>query len=218
VIGQAAGQTSEAILATVESVAGGVDHRLALCLPAAEMNDPDLPGGRLRAQDRRRTFHVVLLEPEIPPNTGNIARLCGATRAALHLVGKLGFSIDEHAVRRAGLDYWHLVEVRHHVDLEAAARCIAALGGPGDPANWWWFSGKATRSWYEAPVAPGDVLVFGKESAGLPDTLLERYSARVVGLPTLGEVRSLNLANSVSAALYEALRSTGALTVDTGRR
>ena len=163
-------------------------------------------------------FHVILFQPEIPPNTGNIARLCGATRAALHLVGTLGFSIDEHAVRRAGLDYWHLVEVRHHPDLQAAARCIGELGGAADPARWWWFSGKATRSWFEVDSALGDVLVFGKESVGLPEELLARYPERVVGLPTLGEVRSLNLANSVSAALYEALRRAGALAVDSDRR
>jgi tRNA (cytidine/uridine-2'-O-)-methyltransferase len=177
-----------------------------------------LPEGRLRAADRSRTFHVVLVEPEIPPNTGNIARLCGATRASLHLVGKLGFRIDDQAVRRAGLDYWHLVDIRHHPDLSAAAESIASSGGPGSPDQWWWFSGKATRSWYDCEVALGDVLVFGKESVGLDDALLERYAPRVVGLPTLGEVRSLNLANTASAALYEALRQTGALTVSPERR
>lgn len=156
-------------------------------------------------------FHVVLVEPEIPPNTGNIARLCGATCCPLHLVGKLGFRIDEHAVRRAGLDYWHLVTVETHPDLATAERTIAAM----DPrsSRSWFFSGKATRSYLDAGFAPGDRLVFGKESEGLPESLLETREAELIGIPTLGAVRSLNLANAVSIALYEALRSIGALDV-----
>jgi len=172
--------------------------------------EPLLPN-RLRAPARVRPFHVVLVEPEIPPNTGNVARLCVAACAPLHLVGKLGFSIDAHAVRRAGLDYWPLVELHTHATLDDAETRIRESGGA---ARTWLFSGKATRSYLDVPFASGDALVFGKESSGLPDELLESRAASVVGIPTLGAVRSLNLANSVAIALYEALRRIGALSLD----
>lgn len=162
---------------------------------------------RLRAPARPSPFHVALVEPEIPPNTGNIARLCGATCCPLHLVGPLGFRIDDKAVRRAGLDYWHLVEVHRHETLEAleAERSQAGLG------RTWLFTGKARRSYLEVPFAFGDLLVFGKESVGLPEELLAARPEQCVAIPTLGPVRSLNLANSVAIALYEALRRTGSL-------
>lgn len=160
-------------------------------------------------------FHLVLVEPEIPPNTGNVARLAAATGSPLHLVGRLGFRIDEHAVRRAGLDYWHLVEVVTHADLASAEGAIAARS-PGSRS--WLFSGKATRSYLDVAFRPGDALVFGKESVGLPEALLEERGEHVLGIPTLGEVRSLNLANAVSIVLYEGLRQAGALSVDPDRR
>ena len=167
---------------------------------------------RLRAPPLVRPFHVVLVEPEIPPNTGNIARLCAATGCPLHLVGKLGFRIDEHAVRRAGLDYWHLVDVRTHTDVDAALNHIARERAvPRDQVGTWWCSAKARLSYLDAGFALGDALVFGKESAGLPDALLAKSPERVIGIPTLGAVRSLNLANAVSIALYEALRRNRAL-------
>lgn len=166
---------------------------------------------RLRGQAAKDPFHVVLVEPEIPPNTGNIARLCGATCCPLHLVGPLGFRIDEQAVRRAGLDYWHLVQVETHDTLEAAEATIASRGDT-TPTTWL-FSGKARQSYLDVEFARGDLLVFGKESVGLPKALLEQRSERVVGIPTLGPVRSLNLANSVAIALYEALRRLDLLTV-----
>jgi tRNA (cytidine/uridine-2'-O-)-methyltransferase len=164
---------------------------------------------RLRATPRERPFHVVLVEPEIPPNTGNIARLCAATCSPLHLVGKLGFRIDEHAVRRAGLDYWHLVEVRTHSTLDAATESIAAT----DPAplRRWFLSAHSPRSYLDVAFAPGDVLVFGKESIGLSPELLAQNADSTVGIPTLGGVRSHNLANAVAIVLYEALRQTGQL-------
>ena len=170
-----------------------------------------LPLDRLRGQSVALPFHVVLVEPEIPPNTGNIARLAAATSSALHLVGRLGFSIDEHAVRRAGLDYWHLVDVRLHPDLDAAERAIAAES-PGSRS--WYFSGKAQRSYLAADFRLGDALVFGKESVGLPDALLEARADRVVGIPMPGLVRSLNLSNAVSIGLYEALRQTDMLAIE----
>ena len=167
---------------------------------------------RLRAKPRARPFRVVLVEPEIPPNTGNVARLCAATSCPLHLVGKLGFSIDDHAVRRAGLDYWHLVDLHTHGDLPEAESSIIAASTPPAP-RFWFFSGKARTSFLDVHFIEGDVLVFGKESVGLPESLLAERETSVVGIPTLGAVRSLNLANSVSIALYEALRQIGALAV-----
>lgn len=171
--------------------------------------EPVLPN-RLRAPPRARPFHVVLVEPEIPPNTGNVARLCAATCCPLHLVGKLAFSIDAHAVRRAGLDYWPLVELHTHENLDVAEARIAELAAPGRSRTWL-FSGKAERSYLDVEFEFGDALVFGKESSGLSDALLEERRANVVGIPTLGAVRSLNLANSVAIAVYEALRRAGAL-------
>lgn len=164
---------------------------------------------RLRAAPRERPFHIVLVEPEIPPNTGNIARLCAATCSPLHLVGKLGFRIDEHAVRRAGLDYWHLVDVHTHPTLEAATAAIAAA--EPKPLRRWFLSAHAAKSYLDVAFEAGDVLVFGKESVGLPPELLARHEDATLGIPTLGGVRSHNLANAVAIVLYEALRQTGQL-------
>jgi len=175
-----------------------------------EKPEPEL---RLRSQPVERPFHVVLVEPEIPPNTGNVARLCAATRAPLHLVGKLGFRIDEHAVRRAGLDYWHLVDVKTHETLADAELAIDAERPFGRVPRRYFFSGHATRSYLDVKFELGDVLIFGKESVGLPDQLLKERADEVVGIPMSGLVRSHNLANSVAIALYEALRQTGVLNV-----
>ena len=163
---------------------------------------------RLRARPLGTPIHIVLVEPEIPPNTGNIARLAAATASPLHLVGRLGFRIDEHSVRRAGLDYWHLVDLRTHPTFDAFLDAWRAAS-PGGHLHL--FSATGARSYLNAPMQPGDALVFGKESVGLPPDLLERFADRVVGIPTLGPVRSLNLANAVSIAVYEALRGLGAL-------
>ncbi len=163
---------------------------------------PMLP--RLRAPIAPVPFHVVLVEPEIPQNTGNIGRLCAATQSPLHLVGRLGFRIDEHAVRRAGLDYWHLVDLRQHADFAA----FTAAHGGGRVKM---FSAAGRKSYLDAGFAPGDALVFGKESVGLPAELLAMHPDEVYGIPTLGAVRSLNLANAVAVVVYEALRQTGAL-------
>lgn len=153
-------------------------------------------------------FHVVLVEPEIPPNTGSVARLCAATGCPLHLVGPLGFRIDEQSVRRAGVDYWHLVDVRRHLDF---AHFLHAFTAEEPEGALHLFSAVTERSYLDAGFARGDALVFGKESVGLPDDLLLAHRERVVGIPTLGAVRSLNLANAVGIALFEGLRVTGAL-------
>jgi tRNA (cytidine/uridine-2'-O-)-methyltransferase len=167
----------------------------------------------LRARPLARPFHVILVEPEIPPNTGNVARLCAATCCPLHLVGRLGFRIDEHAVRRAGLDYWHLVEVVQHETLALAEAHIAAANPARKPRTWL-FSGHARRSYLETEFALGDSFVFGKESVGLPRELLEERASDAIGIPMPGHVRSHNLANAVAIALYEALRQTHALTIE----
>lgn len=161
-------------------------------------------GPKLRSASYAPPFQICLVEPEIPPNTGSVARTCGATQSILHLVEPLGFSLDERAVRRAGLDYWHLVDVRVHPSFEAfeAAR-------PGGALHF--FSAGATRSYLDAPIVPGDCLVFGRESVGLPAELLARHPAHVWGIPTIGPVRSLNLSNAVGIVLYEALRRNGVL-------
>jgi tRNA (cytidine/uridine-2'-O-)-methyltransferase len=129
-------------------------------------------------------------------------------------VGKLGFRIDEHAVRRAGLDYWHLVDLRLHETLEAAERSIATESRQPEPPRTWLLSGRSKRSFLDVSYRLGDVFVFGKESVGLPDELLQRRSDETLGIPMLGEVRSHNLANAVAIVVYEALRQTGCLRVD----
>jgi tRNA (cytidine/uridine-2'-O-)-methyltransferase len=164
----------------------------------------------LRTRAVPRPFHVVLVEPEIPPNTGNVARLCAATLCPLHLVGRLGFRIDEHAVRRAGLDYWHLVEVIQHETLQLAEERIATFSPNRQPTTWL-FSGHARSSYLDAEFKLGDALVFGKESVGLAPELLRERAPRVLGIPMPGHVRSHNLANSVAIVLYEALRQNNAL-------
>jgi len=162
---------------------------------------PDRP--KLRAAPISPPFRVVLVEPEIPPNTGAVARTCAATQSALHLVGDLGFQIDDHAVRRAGLDYWPLVDLHRHDDL-------AGFAEAHPEARLHLFTGTAERSFYEADLLPGDALVFGKESVGLDPAILEAYPERVWAIPTSGPVRSLNLSNAVALVLYDVLRRQGA--------
>ncbi|MBI5536552.1 MAG: tRNA (cytidine(34)-2'-O)-methyltransferase [Deltaproteobacteria bacterium] len=161
-------------------------------------------GGRLRSRPLAPPLQVVLVEPEIPQNTGNIARMCAATLSPLHLVGPLGFRIDEKAVRRAGLDYWHLVQVHRHVSIEHFRHASPA-------SRLVFFSAKAHRSYLQVQYQAGDALVFGRESVGLPEELVDAHQEDVYGIPTLGAVRSLNLANAVGIVLYEALRQLGAL-------
>lgn len=150
-------------------------------------------------------FHVALVEPEIPPNTGNVARLCAATRTPLHVVGVTGFRLDDRAVRRAGLDYWPEVELHRHQDLDALKRAL-----PG--ARLLYFTTKAEASYAEWSFAEGDCLVFGPETRGLPEELLRANWGRCLTIPMPNpRVRSLNLATSVGIVLYEALRQAGAL-------
>jgi tRNA (cytidine/uridine-2'-O-)-methyltransferase len=148
---------------------------------------------------------VALLEPEIPPNTGNIARLCAATRVPLHIVGATGFRLDSRAVRRAGLDYWPEVILERHLDMEALWRALPS-------ARFIYLSTKAERSYTDWSFASNDCLVFGRETRGLPEELLRANRERCLRIPMLNpKVRSLNLATAVAIVLYEALRQTGAL-------
>jgi tRNA (cytidine/uridine-2'-O-)-methyltransferase len=148
-------------------------------------------------------LHVVLVEPEIPPNAGNVARLCAATGCALHLVEPLGFSIDDRALKRAGLDYWASVDLTVHASLEAF---LAAF----DPSRLWLLSTRGGRSYADAPYTRGDALVFGKETAGLPAALLARDPARTLRIPMRpGGVRSLNLSTAAGIVTYAALARLG---------
>jgi tRNA (cytidine/uridine-2'-O-)-methyltransferase len=145
-------------------------------------------------------FHVALWEPEIPPNTGNVARLCAATGAALHLIGRVGFRLDDRSLRRAGLDYWPHIEVRRHVTF---ADFEAALGA----ARLFCFSARSAHPYTDVRYQGGDALVFGGETYGLPPDVLARHAERTFVIPMpAGKVRSLNLATAVGIVLYEALR------------
>lgn len=147
-----------------------------------------------------RILHVALFEPEIHPNAGNVARLCAANGIPLHLVGTPGFRTDEKSVRRAGLDYWPFVDLHKEDDLEELKLKLAG-------SRLLFFSARARRVYTDFEYRQGDCLVFGPESRGLPEQLLEENKTRALKIPMItGNVRSLNLATSVGIAVYEALR------------
>ena len=145
---------------------------------------------------------IVLVEPEIPHNTGAIARTCACTGARLHLIKPLGFDISDKWVKRCGLDYWHLVDISVYENLE---EYFARRGDKG----LWLATTKAPRSYHEADLSGEVTLMFGKETAGLPQWLREKYRERCVRIPMITEARSLNLSNSVAVLAYEALRQQG---------
>jgi tRNA (cytidine/uridine-2'-O-)-methyltransferase len=145
-------------------------------------------------------LYVALIEPEIPPNTGNIARTCQATFTPLHLVGKLGFRTDDKAVLRAGLDYWKQTEIHYHADLNDLYSALPHC-------RFLYFTTKVQRSFQDFEFAENDCLVFGRETRGLPETLLQANPERCLTIPMPNtSIRSLNLATSVGIVLYEALR------------
>ncbi|MFH1216257.1 MAG: tRNA (cytidine(34)-2'-O)-methyltransferase [Pseudomonadota bacterium] len=151
----------------------------------------------------RKPFNIVLVEPEIPPNTGSIARLCGATDTILHLIRPLGFSTDDKQLKRAGLDYWQYVTIHYWDNLD---QFLAAQ----DETRLYFLSKKVTRTYTEAIFRPGDFLIFGKETKGLPEDILRLYHDRCFTLPmTNPHIRSLNLAMAAGIVLYEALRQQG---------
>ncbi len=144
-------------------------------------------------------LNIVLVEPEIPQNCGNIARTCAATGARLHLIRPLGFDISDKAVKRAGLDYWHLVDVRDYENLDD-------FFARNEVHQMWCLSTKAPRSYTEAKFQDGCYLFFGKETKGLPEDFLEAHRESCIRLPMREQARSLNLSNSVAITVYEALR------------
>ena len=149
---------------------------------------------------------VVLVHPEIPPNTGNVIRLTANTATALHLVEPLGFRMDDRELKRAGLDYHEYANVRVHRDFDACRAALAAEGA----RRWFAFTTQASRSLYAASFAPADVLVFGCESSGLPVATLAGFAAEErLRIPMRAGVRSLNLSNAVAVAVYEAWRQLG---------
>lgn len=147
-------------------------------------------------------MHIVLVEPEIPGNTGNIARLCAATHVELHLVKPLGFSVDDKSLKRAGLDYWHLLQVHYH---DSFADVIEQYPGQ----TFYFNTTKAHKHYAQVRFGPDDFLVFGKETAGLPETLLAEHKDYCIRIPMIDDARSLNLSNAVAVVVYEALRQNG---------
>ena len=144
-------------------------------------------------------MHIVLYEPEIPQNTGNIARTCAATGSVLHLIEPLGFQLSDKYLKRAGLDYWHLMELHVHPDFDTMMKEYPE-------AVYHFATTKAPRSYHEAKFGENDFIVFGCETKGLPESLLSRVYDRCIRIPMREEARSLNLSNSVAIVLYEALR------------
>ncbi|MBI5630920.1 MAG: tRNA (cytidine(34)-2'-O)-methyltransferase [Elusimicrobia bacterium] len=151
-------------------------------------------------------MNVVLCDPEIPWNTGSIGRTCVATGSSLHLVGKLGFSLEERQIRRSGLDYWTSLKLVRHENFAAFENSLP------ENASLIFFSTRGARTLWEAPFERGSFLIFGSESRGLPDALLKRYEDRVYRIPISGAVRSLNLSTAAAVALYEGLRRNKAVT------
>ena len=148
-------------------------------------------------------LHVSLVEPEIPPNTGNIARICAATYTSLHIVGVTGFRMDDRTLKRAGLDYWNEVELHRHVDL-------AQLYGSLPASRFLYFTTKTDRVYSDWNYEDGDCFIFGRETRGLPESILAANSDRCLTIPMPNpKVRSLNLANSVGIVIYEAYRQLG---------
>lgn len=144
-------------------------------------------------------MHIVLIEPEIPGNTGNIARLCAATAMELHLVKPLGFSTDDRSLKRAGLDYWHLVKVHYHENFAEVQEKYAGH-------RFYYNTTKAQKAHSEVAFGPDDFLVFGKETAGIPESILRANRKHCIRIPMLRDARSLNLSNAVAVVAYEALR------------
>lgn len=149
---------------------------------------------------QQKLFNVVLYEPEIPQNTGNIGRTCVGTCSSLHLVGQLGFELSDRQLKRAGLDYWQHLDWHHHEHWQSF------LSQVENPDRLFFLSKKASRSIYEVQFRRGDWLVFGCETKGLPETILEKFSAQTYKIPFPGQVRSFNLANAVAMILGEGLR------------
>lgn len=148
------------------------------------------------------SLNIVLHEPEIPQNTGNIARTCAATGAKLHIIKPMGFEIDDKKLKRAGLDYWHMLSITYYESLED-------FFTKNPHGNYYFCTTKAPNTYAEAAFSDGDYLFFGKETKGLPESLLSANLEKCIRIPMVSDARSLNLSNSVAIVVYEALRQTG---------
>ena len=158
-------------------------------------------------------IHLVLFQPEIPQNTGNVGRMCAITRSRLHLIHPLGFKITDRHLKRAGMDYWHSLDVHHHADWRAFR------ASPAGPARLWLFTTKSQRGFWDVAFADGDGLVFGNEGSGAPEWLHEELRERRVTIPHANpDLRSLNLSTAAGIACYEALRQTGVFAFSERRR
>lgn len=156
------------------------------------------PGGWMKGKEGQ-IMHIILHQPEIPANTGNIGRTCVATGTSLHLIEPLGFRLNEKEIRRAGMDYWENLDVRRYVNFSEFLE-----KNPG--AKIWMATTKAKKTYTDVEFAENDYIMFGKESAGIPEEILVDYEETCIRIPMLGQIRSLNLSNSVAIVLYEALR------------
>lgn len=147
-------------------------------------------------------MHIVLHEPEIPANTGNIARTCAATGSVLHLVRPLGFSTDDSQLKRAGLDYWHLLDIRYHDSLQE-------VWDKHPDGRFFYIETSGQQHYTDVQFQPDDFLVFGKETKGLPEDVVKQFPEQVIRIPIRADARSLNLSNAVAVVVFEALRQTG---------
>ncbi len=154
-------------------------------------------------ENQKHNFRIVLVEPEIPQNTGNIGRTCVATKSELHLIGKLGFEINDKNLKRAGLDYWQHLVWHHHLTLEYSYQHVE------DHSRVFYFSAFATKNYTEVKFKEGDWLVFGKETKGLDPQILQKNADRSLLIPLLGPARGLNLATAVAVVAYEGVRQIG---------
>lgn len=155
-------------------------------------------------------LNIVLHQPEIPANTGNIGRTCVATGSVLHLIEPLGFSLSEKQLKRAGMDYWGLLDVRRYINfedfLEKNPAILRGLEGKPEGVKLWMATTKAKHVYSDVAIGPDDYIMFGKESAGIPEEILVEHEETCIRIPMLDQIRSLNLSNSVAIVLYEALR------------
>jgi tRNA (cytidine/uridine-2'-O-)-methyltransferase len=151
-------------------------------------------------KNKSSLFNIVLIEPEIPQNTGNIGRTCVGTRSDLHLVGKMGFEITDKNLKRAGLDYWQHLHWTHYPEIQDWEKQVT------DPKRVFYFSTKSQKSYFDVQFQEGDSFVFGKETKGLDEDLLRRNEGQILTIPMFGPIRSLNVATAVTVVLYEAIR------------
>ncbi len=179
------------------------ERKLALskiCMKTSDISADSLLTGNHPVDAQPSLFHVVLVEPEIPQNTGNIGRTCVGTCSDLHLVGDLGFKITDRNLKRAGLDYWQHLTWTHHANLAQWESQVS------DPRRVFYLSTKAQKSYFDMVYQPGDWFVFGKETKGLDEDLLRRKADQIIQIPMFGPIRSLNVATAVTVVLYEAIR------------